>query len=137
MRKYILALVFFSVISGCDKSVDPENNDGILAYQLSGCLNKSTNDCFSYIFRNSLDTEFCVSGNCCPDNNRFIFEHDIIADTIDLYVNDIEERLCRCFCNYKLRASFDNLPLDSYQFNVIYRDTSGPILLYSERVIRQ
>jgi hypothetical protein len=140
MKRSLKVLLFSAVIilafKGCDKSVEPDNG-GRLSYQVNGCLSKSADTCFYYTFNNDLVTNFCVEANCCPDSNRFTFRHTIIADTINLYVNDIEEKLCRCICTYSLHTSFMELPLDSYLLNIIisYRDEE-PLLLYSQRVHR-
>jgi hypothetical protein len=140
MKKYLWIIIsFFSIVilnTGCDKAVDGESS-GIAAFQRSGCLAKTADSCFSYTFGSVLATEFCVTANCCPETNRFIFEHDIISDTVNLYITDIEERLCRCVCSYNLHASFMDLVMNSYQFNILirYRESEYE-LLYSTRVYR-
>jgi hypothetical protein len=140
MKKLLWSSVITLLIlaSGCNKAVDADY-PGRISYQVPGCVKKIYLDsCFSYTFQNTLRTDFCIYANCCPDSNRFSFEHDITADSIKLYVTDFEDNLCHCICNYNLHTSFIELPLDSYQFVIYsrYKDSEFE-LLYSEKVYRR
>jgi hypothetical protein len=140
MRSLLFSAVFISLIigvfPGCDKAVDPDEKTKLF-YQVPGCIDLPTDSCFTYNFTNNLNIQYCIEANCCPDFNRFLFEHDIIADTIKLFVTDFEDNLCRCICTYNLNAVFIDLPLDSYLVNIYsrYKDSEYRIL-YSQTVIR-
>jgi hypothetical protein len=137
MKNLVLLSIIFLFISGCSKGVDPELNQ-IVSSQATGCLKKAQDSSFSYIFDNILSVDFQISANCCPDSNRFIFEHNILSDTIRLYVTDIEETLCHCTCNYGLNTMFTELPLDRYQLIIYARyKESDYQVMYSEKVYRR
>ena len=108
-------------------------NHSFTSYQVPGCnrhtLSKSTNpdSCFVYSFEDTLKIDFCVTGNCCPDSNRFTTNYKIKSDTIFVKVKDIEEHICRCMCNYTIHLEFNNLEKDKYIFycdydNLKYRE---------------
>jgi len=114
--------------SSCSNTTEPENNDkNFIAYQKPGCnthkdvLGKvETSSCFSYSFNDTLAIDFCVSGNCCPDKDRFTTTYKIKSDTIFVYVKDIAENNCRCMCNYTIHLEFYNLEQDKYIFRCNY-----------------
>jgi len=133
-----IVILFLNIfLKGCSDTTDPVESNNLF-YQEPGCMNKTSlaDSCFDYTFTDKLIVEFCVSGNCCPDSNRFIFQQVIIQDTINLTVTDIEERLCRCICNYILHSENTELPLNSYQYNIFLKESTGDTLIYSQRVYR-
>ena len=120
MKNYIRTFVF--IISGilifnsCGEETSPEIKT--MLYQIPGCkgnsLSKSMNaqidSCFHYSFTETLEIEFCVSGNCCPDENRFVTTSKILNDSITIAITDTAENLCRCICNYIIHGEFESLP---------------------------
>ncbi len=143
MKNYIRTFVF--IISGilifnsCGEETSPEIQT--VLYQIPGCkgnsLSKSFNaqidSCFHYSFKEKLEIEFCVSGNCCPDENRFVTTSKILNDSITIAIKDTAENLCRCICNYIIHGEFESLPLDQYK--VKCTDGEGKVL-YNEIVKR-
>jgi hypothetical protein len=110
-----------------------------VAQQVPGCsasLNKTVigDSCFSYQFHDALTMEFCMTGNCCPDSNRFSFRHSLIQDTILIVVSDTAAHLCRCTCNYLLRAEVNNLERDDYLVLCVREDYPSQYIFYSVRV---
>lgn len=109
--------------------------------QISGCIShvsslSSVGDSsFSYLFGDTLFVSFMLSGNCCPDSNRFVLSYEVKADTLYVSAVDTAERGCYCVCNYILRAEFFNLPLDRYTF-VCPRPDDGERVYYDEAVTR-
>ena len=140
---FLIASVF--LFNNCDQSTDPGSKQDFVK-QVGGCggsasldkVSLLTDSCFTYNFDESLITEFCVNGNCCPDTNRFAAEYDITNSTIDVYVEDIAPNLCLCICNYTMHAEFNDLTQNNYLFQVFFRESdSTNTLLYSENVYRQ
>jgi hypothetical protein len=122
------------------QSTNPENRQGVI-YQILGCrsgLSKVSDDsCFSYQFEKTLRLEFCLTGNCCPDSNRFRLSSKIRNDTIFVVAADTAAHLCRCVCTYKIRAEFEDLPLDHYVFYGMREDYSSRLVHYREHVYRR
>lgn len=109
--------------------------------QKPGCasfaLNKSNTDsCFGYQFVSDLELNFCVSGNCCPDSNRFKFSHRIYADTINISLTDTAQNLCRCICNYLIDSKIESPPLSKYIVRVEQNFGSDKKLLYTKIVYK-
>jgi hypothetical protein len=136
-------ITFFFSLSGCN-TVDSGNPKDQLNYQVSKCLNHfsktssiSADSCFTYSFSNSLIAEYCVSGNCCPDSNRFAFIQETGDDTLNIFVTDIEENQCHCICSYMLHSEFTGLQHNTYLLNIYLTSKQGEkTLLYSETVMR-
>ena len=139
LSMFILALFQ----TGCSKSVAPETLQGSVV-QLPGCksaqLGKAgsfDDSCLTIQFQQSLLVDFCASGNCCPDSNRFSIRQDVRGDTIVVTIADTARALCRCTCNYFLHAEFADLPSDHYVFMVSREDYSSKAVLYLADVRRQ
>ena len=116
-----------TVILACDKSTGPAPPD-MIAGQIAGCQSHlpkvgSADSCFSYEFHEALIVDFCAMANCCPDSNRFSFEHRIANDTIFVAVADTAAPLCNCFCRYVLHMEFRNLTGYSYIFFCTIEDS--------------
>jgi hypothetical protein len=124
----------------CLESTNPGTPD-LLAYQVPGCgggVGKvSADSCFSYRFRRALAVDFCASGNCCPDSNRFLIEAEVAHDTIFVTIADTAGQLCRCNCSYLLHVELYDLPLSSYVFVCRREDYSSRYILYCERIYRE
>ncbi len=147
MRRFGLLLLLSAVagmlVTCSEKSTGPGNQE-IRAnlYQIKGCLSglKLTqagiaDSCFGYQFGDTLSVEFCLTGNCCPDSNRFALTSELKGDTIFVAAMDTAEALCLCICNYRVHADFMNLPLSRYVFVCTRSDDSGKVY-YSETVSR-
>lgn len=127
---YFLFVLFFLAITSCsDNSADTLGEVTFEAYQVGGCCGNSLakaaylDSCFSYSFDDILEIDFCLSGNCCPDSNRFITDYTISSDTIYIIATDIEENLCKCICPYQIHLEFTNLEYDKYVFRCDYYDS--------------
>ncbi len=141
--KLVLSVwIVCSLFSCALESTNPgniEQNKNQL-YQVPGCggqsLSKSIpgDTCFSYQFDTQLIVDFCVTGNCCPDSNRFNLSHEIINDTIMVAVQDTAANLCHCLCNYTIHAEFNDLALDHYIFQC---RTDEGVILYNEDLWRE
>lgn len=136
----LISIWFVWAFSSCsEKSHNPETqqNKGLL-YQVGGCQSiqsaklTANDSCFSYQFDQQLSVDFCVSGNCCPDSNRFKLSYEIRKDTITVVVVDTAANLCRCNCTYLIRAQFDDLPLDHYLFYCIRADHDNKVVYYQD-----
>ncbi len=144
MKNYadLLILTGLSLISlTCSRSTEPAA-PAFVAFQASGCRQgidrPATQDsCFSYQYDDLLLVDFCATGNCCPDSNRFLIRCEVRQDTILVTVADTAANNCRCTCRYLLHAQLAELSLPSYQFLCVRNDYSGTSILYSERVYRK
>ena len=136
---FILAMLGFILMS-CSQSTNIENQQGVI-YQILGCQSElskaATDSCFSYQFEQTLRLEFCLTGNCCPDSNRFRLSSNVRNDTIFIAAADTATQLCRCVCTYKIRAEFDDLPLDHYVFYCTREHYSSRLFHYREHVYRK
>jgi hypothetical protein len=117
----VLALIAFFCFSCKEKSANPENQGLISSsFQSSKCMGSalgkaSTSDSvFTYTFSDALIIDFSVTGNCCPDSNRFSVSSAIGSDTIVVAVVDTAQNLCRCLCRYMIHSEFMNLPNNHY-----------------------
>ena len=68
-----------------------------------------------------------LSGNCCPDSDRFAMSYDVRSDSLFVTATDTAARMCLCTCSYILQAKFANLPLDRYTFVCIRPDDTGKV----------
>lgn len=112
---------------------------GVISIQVPGCQQMRTpglDSCFSYVFHDALTVDFCATGNCCPDSERFAFTSAFLHDTIVVTIGDTAAQLCRCTCTYALRVTFSDLPGDEYLFLCMREDYAGEAILYSQRVQR-
>jgi hypothetical protein len=140
----ILAWITITLMNCSHQSTNPENRQaqGVI-YQVRGCQSElsknlaSSDSCFSYQFEKTLHLEFCLTGNCCPDSNRFWLSNKLRNDTIFVVAADTAAQLCRCICIYKIHAEFDELPLDHYVFYCMREDYSSQLVHYREHVYRQ
>lgn len=139
-EKLVIIFLLFIFISCKESSVAPESSAKI--FQLPDCrpsINKKSSDilidsCFTYTFNERLIIDFCVSGNCCSDENRFLIKNSIFKDTITVTIADTAANLCRCICNYIIHGEFESLPYDSY--TIICKDFSNSVVFYTKRVIK-
>jgi hypothetical protein len=121
---FLITLYSFS----CSNTTEPENKDkNFISYQIPGCNHNSAlgkvsaiDSCFSYSFNDTLKVNFCVTGNCCPDSDRFTTEYKIKSDTIFVYVTDKAENNCDCMCNYTIHLELYNLEQNRYIFQCNY-----------------
>ncbi|KAB2844520.1 MAG: hypothetical protein F9K45_04845 [Melioribacteraceae bacterium] len=106
------------------------------SYQISGCNHNlfgkksAVDSCFVYSFDDKLEIDFCVSGNCCPDSNRFVTNIKLSSDTLFVSVIDTAENLCRCICNYIIHAEISGLQKENYIFYCNYDNQ----IIYSEQI---
>lgn len=135
---FIVAAIF---ISCRDTALQPETTAKI--YQAGKCngtaLFKSVQDdsCFVYSFSSTLTIDFCVSGNCCPDSNRFTSSYSLSNNEIAIKIKDTAPNLCRCMCRYTIHSEFYDLKLDSYQVDCISETNNENKILYSKLVQRK
>jgi hypothetical protein len=133
-----VALLAF-ILSGCNGSTEPEPPP-FVAYQVPGCashLGEGVDSCFSYEFHGALSVDFCATANCCPDSDRFSFDHRISSDSLVVTIADTAARNCFCTCTYVLHVGFSRLPENSYLFICERMDDSSRTMLYAERVYYQ
>lgn len=144
MKKRALLILSALLLATCtDKSSGPGNLEpGASLRQIKGCFSLPsltefayTDSCFTYEFGDTLVIEFCLTGNCCPDSDRFTLVYEMKSDTIMVAATDTAQHLCHCICNYRIHAEFSNLQLNSYVFVCTRSDDSGK-LYYAEGVSR-
>jgi hypothetical protein len=101
----------------------------------SGSLSKAAvgDSLFSYQFDDDLLLDFRVTGNCCPDSNRFELSHEIFGNDITIIVADTAADLCLCVCPYVIHAEFYDMPEDMYVVHVMTDDEE---ILHEEDVWR-
>lgn len=139
IKLFLLFSFIFNLNSCSDDApttVAPEIS--FVSYQVPGCnptssLKKDSliDSCFQYSFTDTLEVEFCVPGNCCPDSDRFVTNYSIHSDTIFVTVTDTAAHLCHCICDYIIHLEISGLPNDEYLFYCDCQD-----LQYNEIVIR-
>jgi len=141
-RNYALFAMFTLplLILSCNISTEPADST-MVALQVGGCqhgLGKSISgdSCFTYQYHDALILDFCASGNCCPDSNRFSFTHRVSQDTIVVTVSDTAAHLCRCICTYLLHVEIYNLDRDEYILLCARDDYSSQYIMYSQRIRR-
>ncbi len=130
--KIILSIIFLIElihISSCSNEISTNTeNEAInfISYQVGACNGSSSlekvvrDSCFSYSFYDTLKIDFCVSGNCCPDTNRFVTTYKLNSDTINVTVVDTAGHLCKCICNYKIHIELSGLTNNHYFFYCSY-----------------
>jgi hypothetical protein len=143
MKTYVkfsmLLLSISALISfiSCTENISTKSEDAYIefsSYQISGCNSSpfskvSENDsCFDYSFDDTLKIDFCVTGNCCPDSQRFVSYYNIKSDTLFVSVVDTASRLCHCICNYKIHLELLGLTNEQYIFYCNY----GDVIEYKE-----
>lgn len=135
-----IMIAVFSILKCSDEVVQSTLKSSF--YQVKGCnkvaLGKVTGEspCFNYTFNEKLVLEFCVSGNCCPDSNRFETRALVEKDTITITVKDIAPNLCKCMCNYFVHGEIESLQAESYTVKCLLDEGSSFKLLYLETVKR-
>ena len=143
-RLYTLrVLLLMAPVFGCaEKSTGPASTATVV-FEVPGCRPSYpgaalilVDSCFSYQFQDQLNVDFCVSGNCCPDSNRFSIDHMINADTITVTIADTAARLCRCMCRHWIHAEIHGLAADDYTFVVNQRDSLVLLPLYRVAIHR-
>jgi len=104
-----------------EKSANPENQGPVsVSFESSKCMGSvlgktsASDSVFTYTFTDMLIIDFSVTGNCCPDSNRFSVSSIAGTDTILIAVIDTAQNLCRCLCRYMIHSEFANLPNDHY-----------------------
>jgi hypothetical protein len=120
--KIISAAVFFIFLFfflSCEEKVTDPGTAGFSFYssKCHGGLLKAAalrDSSFEYTFFDDLLIDFTVTGNCCPDSNRFAVTQNIYADTIYISVEDTAGGYCRCICSYHIYARFSDLNEDHY-----------------------
>ena len=141
-----LLLIFISSCSNGTQNKIQEEQIEFASNQIPGCLRDSSlvkvsniDSCFDYIFTDTLKIDFCVSGNCCPDSQRFLTEYKLKSDTLFVSVIDTAKNLCDCICNYKIHLEISGLSENQYLFYCNYRGIYNfqDSLKYRELVIRQ
>jgi hypothetical protein len=121
MKKVLSRMLWLGIalsIVGCDLIPQPPDSRNQL-FQIAGCQSQNSiatliDSCFTCQFQDRLIIDFCVTGNCCPDSNRFQLSHQIIDDHITLTAIDTAANLCNCMCPYVIHAEIYGLPLDRY-----------------------
>lgn len=137
-----IASIIFLLLAGCVKPGELSGpSPGVSVHQIPGCAQgllrtSSSDSCFEYQFRQTLQIKFCASANCCPDSNRFSIRQRISGDTIYVVIADTARPLCRCVCSYELLLSVDEPDRDEYVFFCTREDYSSRLVIYSERVRR-
>jgi hypothetical protein len=143
IQYYVFVLSFFIILVGYSCNDDPltSENNAILE-QIAGCqnnkLNKSVSgdSCFFYTFETELNLQFCVSGNCCPDSNRYTLSSKILRDTIEIAIKDTARNLCKCICQYFIHACFQDLNSDRYIIKCVQGESIDKKVLYLKEVNR-
>ncbi len=129
-KGFLLFLLVVSFVVSCSNSNPTKVQEKQLefsAQQVPGCFSDSSlakvlsNDsCFDYTFRDTLKIDFCVSGNCCPDSQRFVSDVKVKSDTIFVSVTDTARNLCYCKCKYKIHLEINGLSENQYLFYCDY-----------------
>lgn len=139
---FIVSLCVIIITYSClDDPLTSQNT--VILQQIPGCqknkLDKlsSGDSCFSYTFGKNLDLQFCVSGNCCPDSNRYVLSSKFSYDTLEIAVKDTADNLCKCLCVYFIKAQFENLMKDRYIIKCVQEDIIDNKVLYLQEVIRK
>lgn len=147
MRRIVLTVamtVLALTLSTCtDRSSSPSVSQPTASIrQMGGCLGNPVtrvsqlDSCFAFQFYDTLIVSFCLTGNCCPDSDRFRFSCTVFNDTVYIAASDTAAILCKCICSYSIRAEFANLPLGHYIIIVTRSDYSDRVVFYNEYVFR-
>jgi hypothetical protein len=133
----ILAFLILSLLACSESTTKPKTES--LVYQVGRCQHSAAvatlaeDSCFTATFTKNLLVDLCLVANCCPDTNRFALSTLINSDTILIVAADTAASLCRCLCDYRVRAEFHNLPLSQYLVLCSYKDS----IIYREIVTRE
>jgi hypothetical protein len=121
--RYVL-LLYICTLAACKEKSTEVVEAGIpsITYTTSHCLfsglgrrsNSITDSICTYSFVDTLILYFSVAGNCCPDSNRFVVNHEIHRDTILFTVTDTAQNNCRCNCLYMIHTEVSNLSFNRY-----------------------
>lgn len=128
IKKLLSFLFGVLFLYSCAATEPIGNHNNSSSYQIPGCNNSSlpktalNDSCFAYSFNDTLNIDFCVIGNCCPDSNRFVIDYEIKSDTIFVSVADTAANLCRCICSYTIHLRLDDLPKERYLFYCNYEN---------------
>ena len=142
----IAVVIAFLFVSCKEKSADPGDQGPVTSsFQSSKCggggllKTMAKDSLFTYTFTDRLVIDFSLSGNCCPDSNRYSVSSVAGTDTIVIAVVDTAEHLCRCMCQYIIRSEFLNLPNDHYVVKCTLTDPplGEPIQMHRADVYRQ
>jgi hypothetical protein len=142
LRLLFISCIAISIITINCKDELVQTNYKADIYQVKGCkgsaLGKfgSADSCFKYSFSEKLILEFCVTGNCCPDSNRFELKSSIDKDTISIEIKDIAPNLCRCMCKYYIHAEFEFLSYNNYSVKCMMEENEIKKILYLTDVKR-
>ena len=143
LQYYVFVISFFIILIGYSCNDDPLTSDNnVILEQIAGCqnnkLNKSVSadSCFFYTFKTELNLQFCVSGNCCPDSNRYALSSKILKDTLEIAIKDTARNLCRCNCKYFINAQFQDLNSDRYIIKCVQEGFNDMKVLYLKEVNR-
>ncbi|MFB0515089.1 MAG: hypothetical protein ACETWG_00610 [Candidatus Neomarinimicrobiota bacterium] len=122
-------LLLFGVFPACDSSTESKPWNGqVQLTPINGCQSGSLSKAFvgdslfSYQFDDDLLLDFRVTGNCCPDSNRFVLAHEIMGKSITIIVADTAADLCFCTCSYLIHTEFYDMPEDMYVVHVVTDD---------------
>ena len=120
----IFLIIGLCILVSCKQKSTEVNQPGNPSFssEASHCvslsLGKTNSDLsdsiITYSFSNDLILDFSANGNCCPDSNRFVINHEIRSDTILITVIDTARNLCRCTCLYMIHTEISSLPMDRY-----------------------
>lgn len=140
-RTILILVIVLGFVISCGKTGIEPGATTMVAKQVGGCggaLGKSAagDSCISYIFKDILQVDFCMAGNCCPDSDRFSFTHKVSQDTILIVVSDTAAHLCRCSCAYLLHAEVYNLDRNEYVLICARTDYSSRYIFYSQHIQR-
>jgi hypothetical protein len=144
IQRYFIVISFFILLIGysCTDDFLTSEYNAVLE-QIAGCqnnkLNKSVSgdSCFFYTFRTDLELQFCVSGNCCPDSNRYTLSSKILRDTIEIAIKDTARNLCRCICKYFINARFKDLVGERFIIKCVQEESIYKKVLYLKEVNRE
>jgi hypothetical protein len=132
----VLVCLIFSLLACSESTTKPKTESHV--YQVGRCQHNmikeavADDSCFTATFAQDLVIGLCLVANCCPDTNRFELSTQIKNDTILIVAADTAASLCRCLCNYKVRAEFSNPPLSQYLVLCSYGDS----IIYREIVTK-
>ncbi len=136
-----LSLIYQSC-SVNDTAKSEENEIRLFAKQ-SHCnmiLGKVSNSdsIFTYSFNDTLNVDFGIWGNCCPDSNRFVTDCKLKSDTLFITVKDTAKDGCWCNCPYTIHLTILGLTKEEYLFYMTYpgQHNSADSLRYREIVKR-
>ncbi|UCD38293.1 MAG: hypothetical protein JSW54_02085 [Fidelibacterota bacterium] len=126
----LLPLLLLGLFVACNNSsTESQEWDGQFQLaQVNGCqsgsLGKASvgDSLFSYEFEDDLLIDFRVSGNCCPETDRFELSHAIVSKSITITVADTAADLCLCTCPYTIHTEFYDMPEDMYVVTVVTDD---------------